>query len=124
MNVRSANCLLLVCLLGAACSPPRRLPSIPPRLPPIAAADIPAQEPPPSCVRSWPEARYRNYGYDHIVHLSSRCHRTASCNVSTNVSRAPVVVAIAPSEHIEVLTFRGSPMPEFTANVQCSHGTR
>jgi hypothetical protein len=85
---------------------------------------MPAQESGPSCVRFWPEARYRSYGYDHVVHLSSQCHRTASCNVSTSVSRAPVVVAIDPGEHLEVLTLRGSPLSEFAVDVQCSRGTR
>ena len=111
-------------LVSMACSPPRFPPDLPPRIPPVAAADTPSQEPPPSCVHFWPEARYRNYGYDHIVHLDSRCQRTASCRVSTDVTPAPVVVAIDPGEHIEVLTYRGSPSPEFTADVDCARGTR
>jgi hypothetical protein len=111
------------CLVWAACAPPR-FPPVPPRMPPIAAADEPVHAAPPSCVRFWPEARYRNYGYDHVVHLNSRCHRTASCSVSTDVNPKVIAVAVAPGEHVEVVTFRGSPMPEFTAIVECSRGTR
>ena len=117
--------VILAWLVSMACSPPRKFPpDVPPRIPPIAAADTPSQEPPPSCVRFWPEARYRSYGYDHIVHLDSSCHRTASCRVSTDVNPAPVVVAIAPGEHIELVTYRGSPSSEFTAEVNCARGTR
>jgi hypothetical protein len=85
---------------------------------------MPAQDPAPSCIRSWPEARYRNYQYDHIVHLNSKCHREASCAVSTDVNPTVVMVTIAPDEHLEVVTSRGSQTPEFTPNVRCSRGTR
>lgn len=120
---RLAKYLLSAWLLSSACSPPRNPPDLPPRMPPIAEAEMGTQQP-PSCVRSWPEARYRNYGYDHIVHLNSRCHRTASCNVSTDVSPKVIAVTVAPGEHIEVLTQSGSPVPEFVVNVECSRGTR
>ncbi len=119
-----AKTLFAAVLLCFACSPPRGLPpEIPPRIPPIARAD--AQSPPArDCVRSWPETRYRSYAYDHVVHLSSNCHRIASCTVATNVNPAAVMVAVAPGEHVEVVTARGSELPEFTPDVRCAPGTR
>jgi hypothetical protein len=75
-------------------------------------------------VRYWPETRYRSYAYDHVVHLSSGCHRVASCTVATNLSPTAVVVAVPPGEHVEVVTLRGSQLPEFTPMVACSLGTR
>jgi hypothetical protein len=124
MNARLKASLVFVALLTAVCTPPAEPPEIPRKISPIAAADVPAQEPVPSCVHHWPEARYRSYQYDHIVHLISRCHRTASCSVSSNVNPTAVVVAIAPAEHLEVVTARGSETPEFTPYVRCSRGTR
>lgn len=111
--------LLSALLLAAGCRPVRPLP-----LPPIAQADAVPAEAEPSCVRAWPEARLRSYAYDHIVHLQSDCYRIASCNVSTNVNPTPIVVAIEPGQHLEVVTARGSETPEFTPTVQCSTGTR
>ena len=124
MNAPPAEYVLSAALLTITCSPPYGPPDVPRRIPPVAAADVPAQEPEPSCVRHWPEARYRNYQYDHVVHLESRCHRPASCRVSTDVNPTVVVVAIAPNEHLEVVTSRGSQSPEFTPNVRCARGMR
>lgn len=110
--------------LCLGCGPPPKLPpGAPPRLPPIARADAP-NPPAHGCVHYWPETRYRDYAYDHVVHLSSDCHRVASCTVATNQSPKAVVVAVAPGEHVEVVTLRGSELPEFTPKVECSLGTR
>jgi hypothetical protein len=87
----------------AACSEPRA---------PRASDEV-------KCVNHWAEARYRNYGYDHIVHLSSNCRTEVVCLVSTNVSPNNVRVALAPGAEKEVLTYRGSPSREFTPNVRC-----
>jgi hypothetical protein len=76
------------------------------------------------CLRFWPEARYRSYAYDHVVHLGSSCHRAASCLVATNVSPKPIAVAVQPLEHVEVVTLRGSDLAEFVPQVKCSLGTR
>lgn len=76
-------------------------------------------EPEPACIDVWPEARYRNYGYDHIVHLLSRCEAEALCSVATDVNPDPVEVPVAAGAEIEVLTFRGSPAREFTPRVSC-----
>ena len=40
------------------------------------------------------------------------------------VAPKPVVVAVVPEEALGVVTFRGAELPEFTPQVQCSHGTR
>jgi hypothetical protein len=110
-------------LLSASCGPPQK-PDLPSTIPPIAAVEPRPEASQLGCVTFWPEARYRSYAYDHIVHLVSRCHRVAACNVSTNVSPKVLVVAVSPGEELEVLTLRGSPNPDFTADVRCSHGTR
>ena len=71
------------------------------------------------CVDAWGEARYRNYGYDHVVHLRSRCRVRVVCEVSTNVNPKPVRASVPAGESVEVLTFRGSPARDFTPNVSC-----
>jgi hypothetical protein len=124
MSTQVTAHLLPAVLLTLMCSPPRVPPEVPKRVPPIAAADVAMEEQSPACVRFWPEARYRNYAYDHVVHLNSRCHRVASCNVSTDVNPAVVVVAIAPDERLEVVTSRASQTPEFTPIVECTRGSR
>lgn len=62
--------------------------------------------------------RYRNYGYDHIVHLRSRCKLDAFCEVSRDVTPKPVEVVVAPRGRRDVLLFR-SPTQQFTARVEC-----
>lgn len=73
----------------------------------------------PTCIRFWPEARYRNYGYDHVVHLQSECQVQAVCDVSTDVNPSQVVVRLPAGAHVEVLTMRGSPAREFRPQVAC-----
>ena len=72
-----------------------------------------------ACVRAWPEARYRNYGYDHIVHLHNACSSAAHCEVTTDVAPDPIQVRLAVDEKREVVTFRGSPSRQFTFHVSC-----
>lgn len=86
-------------------------------LPRTASARNP--EAPLYCVRYWAEARYRNYGYDHIVHLGNGCAKVAICDVATNVNPTPIRVRLQPDELREVLTFRGSPAQEFVPHVSC-----
>jgi hypothetical protein len=78
----------------------------------------------PTCVASWPEVRFRNYGYDHLVHLQSRCALRAFCDVASDVNPKPTRVVIRPREELEVLTFRGSPARQFTPKVECRFRTR
>jgi hypothetical protein len=73
----------------------------------------------PPCVRSWPEVRYKNHGYDHIVHVGNDCRVKASCAVSSDVNPEPVQVIIQAGEQVEVVTTRGSPASEFTPRVEC-----
>src|SRR5262249_54471143 len=72
-----------------------------------------------ACVGAWGESRYRNYGYDHIVHLQNRCEKAVVCRVSTNVNPDPVEGTVAAGEDREVLTFRGSPSRDFVPKVDC-----
>jgi hypothetical protein len=116
---------LLGAFIAMTCRAPRDLPpDVPRRIPPIAAAETAAESDSSQCVHFWPEARLRNYAYDHVVHLQSSCHRTASCNVSTNVTPQVVTIAVEPGQALEVVTLRGSENPEFTPFVHCSAGTR
>lgn len=72
-----------------------------------------------ACVETWGEARYRNYGYDHIVHLRNRCEKAVICRVSSNVNPDPSEVTVASKMEAEVMTFRGSPAREFVPKVDC-----
>jgi hypothetical protein len=85
----------------------------------LADADETADDEVPACISVEAEARYRNFGYDHIVHLASRCDADVSCTVSTDVAPAPIVVLVRPGARVEVLTFRGSPQRTFTPHVLC-----
>ena len=71
------------------------------------------------CIQSWPEARYRALGYNHIVHVRNVCDARAECNVSTNVIPEPQAVTVPPHAELEVTTFLGSPAREFTPKVDC-----
>jgi hypothetical protein len=82
-----------------------------------SAADAPSAT--PTCIRHWPEVLYRNYGYDHLVHIKNDCRTRAVCAVATNVNPKPTEVPVAAGEQVDVLTMRGSPAREFTATVEC-----
>lgn len=71
------------------------------------------------CVRYWTEARYRNHGYDHVVHVQSRCDQPVRCEVSTNVDPSPIVVDLQPQQQEAVVTRVGSPARKFVARVAC-----
>jgi hypothetical protein len=73
----------------------------------------------PECIRWTAEARYRPYGYDHVVHIENGCHRAASCTVSTNVNPSRQRVTVGAGGHAEVVTFVGSPARSFEARVEC-----
>jgi hypothetical protein len=71
------------------------------------------------CVQSWPEARYRGLGYNHIVHVRDVCDARAECTVSTNVNPERQAVTVPGHSEVEVTTFLGSPAREFTPKVDC-----
>ncbi len=80
---------------------------------PIEQGDVPA------CVRHWTEVRGGYPGYNHVVHLSNGCAEPADCVVTTNVSPDTMNARVDPKQHIELLTFRGSPAATFQADVTC-----
>ena len=71
------------------------------------------------CVRFWPEVRYGNLGYDHIVHVYNSCETRVRCSVSSDVNPEAVEVLVPTNEHREVVLNRGTPAREFTPNVEC-----
>jgi hypothetical protein len=73
----------------------------------------------PACIQHWPEVRYGNLGYDHLVHLRNDCRARANCTVSTNVNPKAIQAEVRAGGEAEVLTMRGSPAREFTAQVDC-----
>lgn len=73
----------------------------------------------PSCVRSWPEARFRSYGYLHIVHLANDCRIAAHCDVSTDNNPKPVNVVVPANQRVEVVAARGSTVRQFVPRVSC-----
>ena len=75
--------------------------------------------PVPECITWWTEARYRPFGYDHIVHLKSVCARPADCTISTNVNPEVKRVLVPVNASVEVYTYLVSPAREFTAYVEC-----
>lgn len=88
----------------------------------LALAVTPTAETAPkaaTCIEVHGSARYRNYGYDHVVVVRNGCDRKATCDVSTDVNPDPVRVELAPGAATEVLTFRGSPAREFSPRATC-----
>jgi len=83
------------------------------------ALGSPSERSTPTCIDVWGEARYRNYGYDHIVHVNDRCSAAAICDVSTDVNPEVQRFTIAAGQEIEVVTYRGSPSREFRPHVEC-----
>lgn len=78
-----------------------------------------AGTPAPQCLMWRTEALYRNYGYDHLVHIHNGCEQRAQCTVSTNVNPVEQHVSIQAGADATVVTFVGSPSSEFTARVEC-----
>jgi hypothetical protein len=84
-----------------------------------SAADPPADKPVPDCVHVEAYARYGAYGYDHIVTIDNTCTRSAACQVSTDVNPEVFAVTVRSQQKQSIVTFRGSPAYEFSANVRC-----
>ena len=79
-----------------------------------------APKKPGGCVDVATKAPYAGVGYDHIVTLTSGCKVAMACKVSTNVNPEAANVQLAAGATESVVTWRGSPAYEFTANVTCS----
>jgi hypothetical protein len=71
------------------------------------------------CVAYQTEAYFASVGYDHLVHLTNNCAKAATCTVTTNVNPDAASVSLAPGEKQTIVTWRGSPAREFTADVSC-----
>ena len=87
---------------------------------PLESQSTPAPKKPGGCVDVTTEAYYASVGYDHIVHLKSECKTRMACTVKTNVNPDPASVMLEPGATESVVTWRGSPAREFTADVTCS----
>jgi hypothetical protein len=92
----------------------------------VALADTPPAPPAPPappvklCIASVGEARYRNYGYDHVVRLTNACDVQSECSVTTDVNPAAAKATVPGGQTVEVLTFRGSPAASFTHRAVCT----
>lgn len=104
--------LLAFMLMMSACGSPSNRQS-------LAAAAVARDVKITYCVRSWGEARYRGFGYHHVVHLANECDRTVACAVSTDVSPSPTNVSLKPDAHVQVVTRKSSPSRKFTPRVSC-----
>lgn len=86
----------------------------------VALGGVAVAEPrTPDCLRSWPEVRYRNFGYDHIVHIANECRARAFCAVSSDVTLAPIEVEVPAFGQLEVMICRGCASREFTPRLTC-----
>lgn len=74
----------------------------------------------PECVRVWGEARYRNSGYDHIVHVNNGCSAPALCEISTSANPTHTRLTVLPRQEVELLTFQGSPARDFDVHAECN----
>ncbi|MBX3184238.1 MAG: hypothetical protein KF915_16545 [Polyangiaceae bacterium] len=72
-----------------------------------------------ACVSYRAESRYQNYGYDHWVHLTSRCAEARRCHVTTQSNPSGVHLTLAAGASASELLFRGSPASEPGARVSC-----
>ncbi|MFO0568651.1 MAG: hypothetical protein U0263_23520 [Polyangiaceae bacterium] len=84
------------------------------------AAPDAAPPPVPACVKVSSQAIFSGSGYDHVVSIENGCDRTASCEITTDVSDETLHATVAPGEREDVVTFRGSPAAEFKASVKCT----
>ncbi|MEY4582632.1 MAG: hypothetical protein RL701_7335 [Pseudomonadota bacterium] len=112
VSTRSARTLsgaLLLCGLSGSLGPSLHV-----------SADDPGRfKKPGECVLVTTEASFASVGYDHIVTLKSTCQQHHSCSVKTNVNPEVARVELDPGESQSVVTWRGSPAREFSADVKC-----
>jgi hypothetical protein len=86
----------------------------------VVSADDARPKKPGECVLVTTEAAFASVGYDHIVTLKSTCQQRHSCTVKTNVNPESTRVELDPGESHSVVTWRGSPAREFSADVKCT----
>jgi hypothetical protein len=111
MGLTFFSAALLVIPMGIA------TPAEPATAAPIETAAAVATK--PCRVRWWFEARYRGYGYDHLVHLHNDCGFPVVCAVSTNVNPKTFSATVGARSHRTVVTWTGSPSRVFVATVVC-----
>jgi len=83
-----------------------------------AAADSPQQV--GDCATVTASARFKAYGYTHVVTLSNGCQRAVSCEVWTDVDPSPhFTLEAKPGKSAEVVIRNGSPASEVHAGKLC-----
>lgn len=74
----------------------------------------------PTCIEFRGEARYRGYGYHHIVIVENGCDRAARCDVATDVTPESQSVDVPAGQSSETITRTGSPSRAFEPRVSCT----
>ncbi|RLB45852.1 MAG: hypothetical protein DRJ42_29015 [Deltaproteobacteria bacterium] len=74
----------------------------------------------PTCIEHRGEARYRGYGYQHVVIIDNGCDQDARCEVATDVTPESQNVDVPAGETKEIITRNGSPSRAFEPRVSCS----
>ncbi len=74
----------------------------------------------PACVHSQAQSRYLGFAYDHVVLITNRCDKTASCSVTTSSNPDPIHTTVDAHHAREVLTFRANPARTFTYELRCT----
>jgi len=83
-----------------------------------AGADSPVKV--GDCAAVTASARFKGYGYTHIVTLSNSCQRAVSCEVWTDVDPTPhVTLQAKPGQSADVVIRNGSPASEVHAGKLC-----
>ena len=110
---RTLGAMLLVLAVGLPCQaddkpPPKQRPKK------ESASGI------EQCASVSASVRMEAYGYTHVVTLQNRCERPVSCEVWTDVDPLPhQTLRAAPGESEDVITRRGSPAREVSAESSC-----
>jgi hypothetical protein len=86
-------------------------------LAPSSTASAPAV---PACIQSQAQSRYLGFAYDHVVLITNRCEKTASCSVTTSSNPDPIHTTVDAHHAREVLTFRANPARTFTYDLRCT----
>lgn len=74
----------------------------------------------PTCIEHRGEARYRGFGYQHVVIIDNGCDQDARCEVATNVTPESQNVDVPAGETKEIITRNGSPARAFEPRVSCT----